>query len=165
MSLLDHTDLFRSCQPQIQDGVSTEFASTENSIYQAQRTPEARLLSGQKRENEAAVRDRENLESTISEDLTDGQVVKLDPSLKLLCEDDMKLLLPSDELEDAKPRIIEKDSDFPRGNPVHPLLLHDRMEQEFPAASTRNFERLCALFSKQGATQRSCHALGDPDEF
>jgi hypothetical protein len=47
---------------------------------------------------------KENIEATISEDLAGGQTAKLDTSLKLLGEGDIKLFLPSDELENDKER-------------------------------------------------------------
>ena len=50
---------------------------------------------------------KENLEVTISEDLTDGHSTHLDASLKLLEKDELKLQLPSDQVEDDKIHIIE----------------------------------------------------------
>ena len=53
------------------------------------------------------IRDVEDIDNTISEDVADGQLAKLDACLKLLSEDDFIFFLPSDELEDDEIHVIE----------------------------------------------------------
>lgn len=101
MPLLDDADFFHSCQLEIHEGVNAVFTSTKNSISEYSRAQ--------------IQRNSDDVEITISEDLADGQNTKLDASLKLLGEDDQKLLLPSDELEEDEIHIIETTIDAPQG--------------------------------------------------
>jgi hypothetical protein len=112
MLQLDSADSFRSGQFKIHDGVNALFSQFENSIHQYRRTQirrvdETRQRVDSKKEKQEAFNGKENVERTISEDLGDGQGAKLDSSLKLLSEDDRKLLIPGDELEDGEIHMIE----------------------------------------------------------
>lgn len=112
MPLLDDADSFRSCPFEDYEGVNSVPALTENSVSlysraQTERQNKARQRISKKREQQAAVGDKESVEITISEDLTDGQSARLDACLNLLGEEDIELLLPSDELEDDEVHIIE----------------------------------------------------------
>ncbi|KAL9087728.1 MAG: hypothetical protein Q9165_006495 [Trypethelium subeluteriae] len=91
---IDNADSFRSCQLDISEGLNAFSGFFEN-----------------------AIDDIALVETTISEDLADGQNAKLDASLKLLSEDNLRLLLPSDKLEDDEIHIIETTSP-PFGNPA-----------------------------------------------
>ena len=109
--LLCVADLFRSCQSKTGDSSMAVSTSTVNPIHQfsktqIQRFDQAGQRLNQKQKKQDAVEDRENIQATISEDLADGQTAKLDASLKLLGEDDLKLLLPND-LEADEIHIIE----------------------------------------------------------
>ena len=111
---LDETESFRVYEAGTDSGVKT--VSAEDSVYQylhgqIQRADNARKQIDQK--EKTAAEDKENIEVTISEDLADGRSANLDASLKLLGEDDLKLLLPSDHLEDDEIHIIETSSVAP----------------------------------------------------
>ena len=71
-------------------------------------------MADQEKEKQGIVNDKENVETTISEDLAEGQDAKLDASLKLLGDDDLKLLLPSDEPEDDGIHILETTTNAPQ---------------------------------------------------
>lgn len=94
------------------NGVKVLSDFTEDSIQQysharAQRADTVQKLLEQKEEDKAALENKENIQATISEDLADGYNANLDASLKLLRQDDLKLRLPSDVLEDDEIHIIE----------------------------------------------------------
>ena len=151
MPLLDDVDFFHSCQLEIHEGVNAVFTSTENSISeysraQIQRNSDARQRIDQKKKKQDAVheKEKENVEITISEDLADGQNTKLDASLKLLGEDDQKLLLPSDELEEDEIHIIETTIDAPQGG-IHPLQDY---QMQIMLLEQQNKKRL--LIARQG---------------
>lgn len=108
MSLLDEEDSFRSYQLERHDGVNAVIGNfvSEYSQTRVQRANETRQQIDQKKEKQDSV-DNKNVGTTISEDLADGQTAKLEASLKLLSEDDLKLFIPNDELEDDEIHIIE----------------------------------------------------------
>ena len=111
MSRLHTVDSFRSGQVEIHEGVNAVSTLTENSVYQysrvqTQRIDETLQRIDQKKEKKDAVNNKENLETTISQDLADGHTANLDASLKLLSEDNPKLFIPGDELEDDEIHII-----------------------------------------------------------
>lgn len=115
MSPLDDTDVFRSCDFDVHHGVNSVFTFAEDSVHrysraQIQRAKDARQRIVQKKEKQEAVENKKNIEITISEDLGDGQFAKLDASLKLLGRDELKLLIPSDELEDDEIHIVETNT-------------------------------------------------------
>lgn len=112
MSILDDADSFRSCPFEDYEGVNYLPALTENSVSlysraQTERQNKARQRISKKIEQRDAVGDKESVEITISEDLTDGQSARLDAALNLLGEEDIELLLPNDELKDEEVHIIE----------------------------------------------------------
>lgn len=115
----DDVDSFRSYQFDVHDGANAILTLNEStyqhSFKQILRTNEAQQRIYQKEEKQDAVNDKENVEITISEDLADGQNAKLDASLKLLGEDEQKLLLPSDELDDDEIHIIETNTSATQG--------------------------------------------------
>lgn len=121
MPLLDSLESFRSYQVENHEGVNSVPTLSENSIYQysrtqTQRANEARQRISRKNERQLAIKDKESIDITISEDLADGQVAKFDSSLKLLGEDDLELLLPNDELGDDEIHIIETTINVPQHN-------------------------------------------------
>lgn len=92
-------------------------AIAQFSRAQTQRATKARQrLDRKKEEGRAVVKETkenvETIETTISEDLTDGLIANLESSLKLLGrEDDPVLLIPSDDLEEDEIHIIEANHD------------------------------------------------------
>ena len=46
--------------------------------------------------------DSNHIETTISEDLADGRSEKLDAGLRLLCDNELRLRIPSDNLADTE---------------------------------------------------------------
>jgi hypothetical protein len=115
--MLDGADLFRSCQLETHDGVNAFHPLSEDSVYQysraqIERTNKARQWIDQKTKKQNTVEDKDQVDATISEDLADGQTAKLDASLKLLGDDDIELLIPSDDLDDDEIHIIETTGDL-----------------------------------------------------
>lgn len=108
----DDTEFFSTHEVEPDIGVKAVFNIFEDSVHQysrakAQRGEDARNQIVTKKEKNIRAGDKENIEVTISEDLADGYSAKLDASLKLLSEDDLKLLLPNHELEDDEVHIIQ----------------------------------------------------------
>jgi len=109
MSLLEENNPFRPCQLEISQDISDISALGEDSIHQFSRTQLqrhslARERAGKnKKENEPEGK----VEATISEDVADGQTALLDAALKVLRNDELQLLVPSDELDDDEIHIIE----------------------------------------------------------
>lgn len=151
MSPLDDTDVFRSCDFDVHDGVNSVFTFAEDSVHrysraQIQRAKDARQRIDQRKEKQEAVENKKNIEITISEDLGDGQFAKLDASLKLLGGDELKLLIPSDELEDDEIHIIEIST----GNQA----LQD-YQRQLMLLEQQNKKRLLMARQEQDAFQRA----------
>lgn len=66
------------------------------SASKIRRSNQARQRLYREGKNPDTINDKESTQVTISEDLADGQTVNLDASLKLLGEEEPKLLLPND---------------------------------------------------------------------
>ncbi|KAL9611363.1 MAG: hypothetical protein Q9167_003982 [Letrouitia subvulpina] len=114
---LNKTESFRIYEVGTGSGVKAVFNTAEDSIHQysrvqTQRADDARKQIDQK--GKSAAEDKEDIEVTISEDLADGHSANLDASLKLLSEDDPKLLLPSDQLEDDEIHIVQTTNVAPQ---------------------------------------------------
>ncbi|KAI7977663.1 hypothetical protein EIK77_010254 [Talaromyces pinophilus] len=153
MSPLDDTDVFRSCDFDVHDGVKSVFTFAEDSVRrysraQIQRAKDARQRIDQKKEKQEAVENNENTEITISEDLGDGQSAKLDASLKLLSRDELELLIPSDELEDDEIHIIEISTEN------HALKDY---QMQLMLLEQRSKNRLLMARQKQDTFQRAQH--------
>ncbi|MCJ1240998.1 hypothetical protein MMC14_009002 [Varicellaria rhodocarpa] len=98
MSLLDDVDSFRSYEFDISDGLNPVYPLTKSSFQQYSSTqnwlPEQifaqyeQLLAPEKEEQDG-VNNKQNVQTSISEDLAGGQSAKLDASLKLLSEDEL----------------------------------------------------------------------------
>lgn len=119
MPLLDEDESVFSSHLEINDGVNAVISSTENSVSEysharVQRANEARQRIDQRKEKQDTV-DNKDTGLTISEDLAEGQTAKLEASLKLLSEDELKLIIPSDELEDDEIHLIETNLGVPQG--------------------------------------------------
>ena len=125
---LDESELFQVFEVGADSGVKAVFDIAEDSTSQYSRaqTPhagDAREFANQleiarnlsRQDERAAAKDKENIQVTISEDLADGHNANLDASLKLLSEDDPKLLLRSDLFEDEEIHIIQRTNVAPRG--------------------------------------------------
>lgn len=112
MSFLGEANLIRSCQFDATDGVSAfnlyDFSVQEYSRATHDRANKAQQLVEQKGADDKG-HNEENIEATISEDLADGQVSKLDACLNLLGEDDPHLCLPSDVLDEDELHFIETE--------------------------------------------------------
>lgn len=131
MPLLDEGDSFRSCQLETDNGINAISSLTGNFVSEysrarVQRANEARQQIDQKKGKQDTVDNKKDIEITISEDLAEGQVAKLEASLKLLSEGDLKLLIPSDELEDDEIHIIETTVEVPQNLTVLDLQDYQR---------------------------------------
>lgn len=164
----DGADSFRNYEVESDSGVKAVSNFAEDSVYQYSRAQTQRAKDIRKQidqgQEDTGAKDKENTEVTISEDLADGHSANLDASLKLLGVGDLKLLLPSDELEDDEIHIIQttnvalRDGDHAQQQYQLQLmlleqqnyrrLLRAKQEPEFRGfqmfddlASTREYER------------------------
>lgn len=112
MSFLGEVNLIQSCQFDATDGVSA-FNLNDSSVQEYSRATHDRANKAQQLVEQKGADDeghnKENIEATISEDLADGQVSKLDACLNLLGEDDPHLYLPSDVLDEDELHFIETE--------------------------------------------------------
>jgi hypothetical protein len=119
MSLLSADDSFYPHRFDASPNINALLIPTEDSIYQYSQTQTQRRTQAQQWiESKVANEDgnyKDKIETTISEDLADGHTGKLDAALKLLSDDELRLLIPSDELEDDEIHIIETQAGAPQG--------------------------------------------------
>lgn len=116
MPLLGEEDPFRSIVSDTYDIPDRLFVSTETQLrpnYKNQRIVQ-KSRPKEKLNDKETVNDEEEIQATISADVADGHNAQLDASLKLLSEDDPKLILPND-LEDDEIHIIEAAATGPSG--------------------------------------------------
>ena len=156
MPLLDEGDSFCSYQLEIDNSINAVSSLTGNFVSEysrarVQRANEARQRIDQKKEKQDTVDNKKDIEITISEDLAEGQVAKLEASLKLLSEGDLKLLIPSDELEDDEIHIIETSVEVPQITTA--LGLQDYQMQLMLLEQQNTKRLLTAQQSRQGHTQ------------
>jgi hypothetical protein len=184
MSPFDGADLFRACQLDISHGVDALQYLNEDSIQQyskaqLQRHSQARQRIEQKDARTDKANDAEKIEATISEDTADGQTAKLDASLKFLSDDEIQLLIPSDELDDDEIHIIESKFNGLGGGSNHALqdyqmqlmlleqqnkkrLLMARQEQDLSNAenaSTAEELRYRTLYKKRLLNKKQAEVL------
>ena len=150
MPVLDNADPFRNYQFEIHEGVNAVSTLAQDAVHeyscrQIQRINEARRWIDQKKEKQDVISNKENVEITISEDLADGQIAKLDASLKLLGEDDQTLLLASDELEDDEIHIIETTIDTIDAN----RALQEEYQMQLMLLEQQNKKRLLMAMQEQ----------------
>jgi hypothetical protein len=119
MSLLSADDSFRPRRFDASPSINALLIPIEDSIYQYSQAQTQRRTQAQQwiesKEAKDDGNDNNKIEATISEDLADGQTGKLDAALKLLSDDELRLLIPSDELEDDEIHIIETQFGAPQG--------------------------------------------------
>ncbi|KAL8629316.1 hypothetical protein Q9189_004965 [Teloschistes chrysophthalmus] len=90
------------------------------SALETQRTNQARQRLYRKQKNPDTINDKASTQATISEDLADGQTTTLDASLKLLSEENPKLVLPND-LEDDQIHFVGEAPPGERQDENHAL--------------------------------------------
>ena len=121
MPLLDDADPFHTCRVNLDEGLKTDIIFegipiAQYSLAREQQALETRQQEDRKKEQRDTFGNQQDIETTISEDLADGQTTKLDASLKLLGEDELTLFLPSDVLEDDEIHVIEAPALTPADN-------------------------------------------------
>ena len=153
MFLLSADDPFFPHRFDASPNINILLTPIEDSIHQYSRTQTQRRTQAlQQIENKEAKEDdnyREKIEVTISEDLADGQIDKLDAALKLLSDDELRLLIPSDELEDDEIHIIETQFSAPQGG-IHALQDY---QMQLMLLEQQNKKRLLMARQEQSNTQ------------
>ena len=112
MPLLDDIDWSHSYSVEQDDDLSIGILSAEDLVPQpapvrSKANPQTKNRPFTESGQQDTIRNIEDTDFTISEDLADGEVAKLDACLKLLAEDEFVFFLPSDELEDDEIHVIE----------------------------------------------------------
>jgi hypothetical protein len=155
MFLLSADDPFCPQSFDASPSINALLAPIEESIHQySQAQTQRRTQAQQWIENKEAKEDdnhKEKIEVSISEDLADGQIDKLDAALKLLSDDELRLLIPSDELEDDEIHIIETQFGAPQGG-NHALQEYQR---QLLLLEQQNKKRLLDARQEQPNTQET----------
>lgn len=107
-------DLFRRFQGDIDGNSEAVSASYDTEIHPKDKTQHIiqETRPTEKLNDRGAANDKKEIQATISADVADGHNAQLDASLKLLSEDDPKLVLRND-LEDDEIHIIEATTTGP----------------------------------------------------
>ena len=159
MPLLGDEDLFRGFGSNTAGYPESLFVWVDAQLRQLRPDYKSQRIVQASRPKET-VTDKEEIQATISADVSDGHNAQLDASLKLLSEDDPKLLLPND-LEDDEIHILEAPGTGLSG--VSPFtsaqdylmqinekrLLRARQEQKHPRPSSPFDEVAAAKESKR----------------
>ena len=159
MPSLADGDFFCGSSFETGEGLNASAAVTDESAQQhsqglIRRIDQARHWIDQKKEKLDVIDNKENIEITISEDLADGQTAKLEASLKLLSEDDLKLFVPNDEPEDDEIHMVEKTFSFPAQDveshalqdyQMQLMLLEQQNKKRFQKARQEKEERQIAV--------------------